>query len=738
VPQWLADLAGVVRERGDTGDGDFDPMYSEAEFEALLNLIPVERYDNDHDAWLELMLACTHASTTDDGKNAFMAWTTKDGPGERIGYGSDYEMISARWDYNFQKRNMGGKSIQVGTFNKHVADAGFADRVKNKWDSEAADDFLSDPLDEADLAALSKLSITRDRVTYEDFVFSLPDNEFIFIPSGANKLWPSASVNRTCVGPMIVDPVLAREFETHEAAKAFAKSDEGWTDAEPANKSKRPKRTKAESVVMRDRFASGLDIDFGFDEKDKATSDKQQSEATPPPPPKSEARQRIDRLTLLMETTPQILRAWLLKNGIFMPNNSWSEVVRISATDAVVGDKGRHVAEISWWPGKPSVLRDLLIRNEGGVIPIRGTNTFNRYRPALLKRGKFPPPTRWLDHVKLIYPDDAQHIIQWFAWRTQRPDVKILHALILGGATRIGKDTLVHPLGHAIGSWNFKTTTAQYIMDEPKNNDYLEAMVCLVSEAKDFGQEDRYAFYERMKPWLGGTAKDVVMVADKYIRVHPVMDVWGAIITTNFKVRGLYLPDDDERHYAAWSNRTWEDWGFATREELSEKYFKPLHDWYSNGGNDAVAHYLMNLPLDEAFPKAPPPKTAAWYEIVNAYANPDKSKLMDILDGLGNPPAVTVNEVGKAGKDVLDWFGASERNTVPAQFEDAGYSHQSNPTTKNGKWLVGTKRRAVTIYVKSKLTSDERVAAANEVYARVRKAVAAWEADPANTVDPLG
>src|SRR4051812_8813329 len=91
--------------------------------------------------WLELLLACTHATTVEDGKAAFMDWTTGRGQGA---YASDYDMIAARWDYNYAKRNMDGKAFKVGTFNKHLIDAGHGDKVKNPWDSSAEEDFGGD------------------------------------------------------------------------------------------------------------------------------------------------------------------------------------------------------------------------------------------------------------------------------------------------------------------------------------------------------------------------------------------------------------------------------------------------------------------------------------------------------------------------------------------------------------------------------------------------------------------
>ena len=132
-----------VRYRSATrhSDAEFTPTYTQEEFAELLDLIPVEKYDNRHDLWLELLLACTHASTVKDGKEAFMEWTTRGGPGDRVGYAADYDKIVARWDSNFAKRNMNGNAVKVGTFNKHLVEAGYGDKVKYPWDTTAEEDF---------------------------------------------------------------------------------------------------------------------------------------------------------------------------------------------------------------------------------------------------------------------------------------------------------------------------------------------------------------------------------------------------------------------------------------------------------------------------------------------------------------------------------------------------------------------------------------------------------------------
>src|ERR1039457_4671228 len=73
-----------------------------------------------------------------------MEWTTKDGPGKPIGYAADFDMIAARWRYNYAKRNMKG-GRQVGSFNRAVLAAAPGAKVKVPPRPTAEDDFGADP-----------------------------------------------------------------------------------------------------------------------------------------------------------------------------------------------------------------------------------------------------------------------------------------------------------------------------------------------------------------------------------------------------------------------------------------------------------------------------------------------------------------------------------------------------------------------------------------------------------------
>ena len=154
------------------------------------------------------------------------------------------------------------------------------------------------------------------------------------------------------------------------------------------------------------------------------------------------------------------------------------------------------------------------------------------------------------------------------------------------------------------------------------------------------GEANRFDFYDHTKIYAAAPP-DVLRANEKYLREHYVFNVLGLILTTNHKTDGIYLPAEDRRHYVAWSTHT--------KEEFSQQYWQELWGWYYTGGFEHVAAYLTELDLSAFDPKAPPPKTAAFWDIVNVNEAPEDAELADVLDALGNPDAVTPNQLSSEG-----------------------------------------------------------------------------------------
>jgi hypothetical protein len=70
----------------------------------------------------------------------------------------------------------------------------------------------------------------------------------------------------------------------------------------------------------------------------------------------------------------------------------------------------------------------------------------------------------------------------------------------LEGSQGIGKDTLLEPVKYAIGPWNFSEVSPTHMLG--RFNGFVRSVILRVSEARDLGDVNRYAFYEHMKTYM--------------------------------------------------------------------------------------------------------------------------------------------------------------------------------------------------------------------------------------------
>ena len=238
----------------------------------------------------------------------------------------------------------------------------------------------------------------------------------------------------------------------------------------------------------------------------------------------------------------------------------------------------------------------------------------------------------------------------------------------------------------------------------------MKAVILRISEAHDLGEIDRFQFYEHLKT-LTAAPPDVLRVDEKFLREYSVINCCGVIITTNHKTDGIYLPPDDRRHFVAWSDRK--------KDDFSEEYWTELYRWYADGGTEHVAAYLKALDISKFNAKAPPPRTQAFWEIVDASQAPEDAELADVLDKLGRPDIVTVSKiVGNAEADFSEWLkDRKNARRIPHRLEACGYVAVRNDGAKDGLWKIVGKRQV--IYGKDTLTPRERIDAAN-------RAIGAW------------
>lgn len=434
------------------------------------------------------------------------------------------------------------------------------------------------------------------------------------------------------------------------------------------------------------------------------------------PDPEPEQKPEVDGVVL------EDFRAYMpMHQYIFVPSRElWpasSVNARLSPVE-VVGDDGkdktiaastwldqnRAVEQMTWSPGLPTIVRDRLIA-EGGWIERPDCNVFNLYRPPTIEPGDPTKAEPWLEHVHMVFPEEADHIIRWLAQRVQRPDQKINHALVLGGAQGIGKDTTLEPVKAAVGPWNFCDISPAHLLG--RFNGFAQSVILRVSEARDLGDVDRFAFYDHTKVYTAAPP-DVLRVDQKNMREYAITNVCGVVITTNHLGDGIYLPPDDRRHFVAWSS--------LTRDDFPERYWRDLYAWLDRDGTRHVAAYLASLDLAGFDPKAPPPKTSAWQEIVDANRAPEDDDLVDALERLGNPTATTLSEIANAtnADDFAAWL-KDRRNSrvIPHRLGEVGYVAVRCPTTTDGRWKIAGRNQVV--YARRDLPIRDRIVGAREL-----------------------
>jgi hypothetical protein len=348
----------------------------------------------------------------------------------------------------------------------------------------------------------------------------------------------------------------------------------------------------------------------------------------------------------------------------------------------------------------------------------------------------------WLGHIKTIYPDDADHIVKWLAHRTQHPGIKINHCLLLGGAPGIGKDTILEPVKYAIGPWNFQEVGPQDIFSTYSG--YMRSVILRISEGRDLGDVNRFALYEHLKTVIA-TPPDTKRVNEKYLREYYLFNVTAVVITSNYKVGGVYLAPDDRRTYVAWSN--------SVENDFNANYWNKLWGWYyanQEEGIRKVAAFLRAYDLSSFDPKATPPRTPAFFEIVASGVAQEEIELADVIDSLQNPDpknpdpknptmiapdTLTIEQLIAAAPYALaEWLrDRNNRKAIPHRLEKCGYVRTPNPNNpRQGIWIVKLWEthsgrtpeqisRRMQVYAKASLSYNERVKAVRAMIAEIGK-----------------
>jgi hypothetical protein len=129
-----------------------------------------------------------------------------------------------------------------------------------------------------------------------------------------------------------------------------------------------------------------------------------------------------------------------------------------------------------------------------------------------------------------------------------------------------------------------------------------------------------------------------------------------------------------------------------------------------------VAAYLAELNISAFDPKAPPPKTPAFWDIVDANRAPEDAELAELLDEMGRPDVTTLQRlIDAAGRrDIFGWLvDRKNRRIIPHRLEKCGYVRVRNDSAESGLWVIKGTRQV--IYGRSSLPVSDRLKAARKL-----------------------
>lgn len=383
----------------------------------------------------------------------------------------------------------------------------------------------------------------------------------------------------------------------------------------------------------------------------------------------------------------------------FMPDHTYihrpsGERFSAASVDEAIGKEARAVLvptvpvhKYTWAPGRPERFR--LDQLDDTYVDGDRVWLYNDYR-APKSHEQSGDVTPWLDLLHRLYPDDAEHIISYFADAVQYPGRKCNHAMVLGSGTHgIGKDTLLAPLSYAVGRANFRSIKPTALASE--FNPWIRSVVLQISESHDLGDGhkgiSRFDFYEKCKD-LAAAPPASIDCRPLYSNPFPVANVVRLILTTNHQVDGLHIDPKDRRHHCAWSDAP----------AMTEAASKAIWAWYERGGGlSHVAHYLATLDLNARAwnHAAPPVRTTWWHQLVAGGTSAEEIKFSDALDKLARPPWITAASIAAASDGLLQSWLADPRNSrkIEREMVKAGYQRLPNPhDTARGRWtLAGAK-----------------------------------------------
>ena len=153
-------------------------------------------------------------------------------------------------------------------------------------------------------------------------------------------------------------------------------------------------------------------------------------------------------------------------------------------------------------------------------------------------------------------------------------------------------------------------------------NGFIKSVILRVSEVRDLGDINRYQILRSHEGYTAAPP-DVLRVDEKNLREHSVLNCCGVIITTNTRRTASTCQPMT-------GGTTWH--GPILKRKTSRRLLEQTIALVRRRRPPPRRRLPRRARISAFDPKAPPPKTAAFWDIVDANRAPEDAELADVLD----------------------------------------------------------------------------------------------------------
>ena len=292
----------------------------------------------------------------------------------------------------------------------------------------------------------------------------------------------------------------------------------------------------------------------------------------------------------------------------------------------------KHAAQLVYEPGEERILKDCI-----------GQELINTWISPELEEIERTP--EWfINHINYLFnKDDAEHILNWFAYIVQNPGKRVHHAILLIGKTGTGKSILYKVFQQILGKNNVASPHNENFQD--KFTGWAKhCQLCWVNELNQKGEKNKLA--EKLKPFI---TEPEIEIREMYNPPYTINNHMNLFTVSNEDLP-ILLDNDDRRWYIAKSEA----------KEKSEEYYNEMLKKIENQSGE-VLYFLKNRDISKFNPGKRPQITEAKREIIQN----SKTELEVLIEEL------IENEEGACANDIVSV--AEITAELPLKMQNSAY-----------------------------------------------------------------